>query len=260
MDRVIVTRPSPEAEQWAAQLRALDIVAESLPLINIGAVRSPDLLNALAQARSQWAQYRAVMFVSGNAVAHFFAGDFNVTDGATRFWAPGPGTATALLREGVTAGQIDSPAADSGQFDSESLWNTVHSQIQTGDRVLIVRGGNGPSDAPGGTGREWLAAQIRAAGGSVELVAAYERHVPQLNETDLLRARAAATGNAMWLFSSSEAVENLRAQLPEVSWDNARALVTHPRIALAARTAGFGVVSECRPTLHDVAASIKSHL
>ncbi|MEG2631782.1 MAG: uroporphyrinogen-III synthase, partial [Comamonas sp.] len=46
--------------------------------------------------------------------------------------------------------------------------------------------------------------------------------------------------------------------LPGTDWRQARALATHPRIAAAARQAGFGLVQECRPSLNDVAASIES--
>jgi uroporphyrinogen-III synthase len=35
-------------------------------------------------------------------------------------------------------------------------------------------------------------------------------------------------------------------------------VATHPRIAQAARDAGFGAVLEARPTLDDVVASIES--
>ena len=62
----------------------------------------------------------------------------------------------------------------------------------------------------------------------------------------------------MWLFSSSEAIANLRQSLPGVDWGAARALVTHPRIGEAARSAGFGAVTDTWPTLDAVAASIES--
>jgi uroporphyrinogen-III synthase len=62
----------------------------------------------------------------------------------------------------------------------------------------------------------------------------------------------------VWLFSSSEAVANLQSLLPDQSWQQARAVATHPRIAQAARTAGFGVVCESRPILGAVVASIES--
>jgi uroporphyrinogen-III synthase len=46
--------------------------------------------------------------------------------------------------------------------------------------------------------------------------------------------------------------------LPAQTWESARAVTTHPRIAKAARSAGFGVVWESRPTLDAVVASIES--
>jgi len=62
----------------------------------------------------------------------------------------------------------------------------------------------------------------------------------------------------VWLFSSSEAIANLQLLAPGQSWQQARAVATHPRIAQAARAAGFGVVWESRASLDDVLASIES--
>jgi uroporphyrinogen-III synthase len=62
----------------------------------------------------------------------------------------------------------------------------------------------------------------------------------------------------VWLFSSSEAVAHLRSLAPGQSWSRACALATHPRIAQAARAAGFGVVCESRPTMAELIASIES--
>lgn len=155
-------------------------------------------------------------------------------------------------------GCIDAPPAGSAQFDSEALWQVVAPQLRPGDRVLIVRGASGPA-AEGGNGRDWLGRQLAAAGVQVDFIAAYERAAPRLDEAALALARAAAADGSVWLLSSSEAVGHLAAALPGQSWRAAHALATHPRIAQAARAAGFGRVDACRPTLADVAASIKSH-
>ena len=259
MTRVLITRPSPEAERWVEQLRALHIDAEALPLLSITAVRDPQLQAALAQARTGLKNFHALMFVSGNAAAEFLAEgvDLSQASALPRFWSPGPGTARALVAAGVPAALIDGPADDSGQFDSESLWLAVGPQIGPGKRVLIVRGANSPQ-AKGGNGRDWLSGQITAAGGEVEFVAAYERSGSSLDLSAKDLAARAASDGTLWFFSSSEAIQNLTHEMPQTSWDKACALVTHPRIAHAARAAGFGHVSECRPTLQDVAASIKS--
>ena len=283
MTRVLITRPSPEAERWVDQLCAQQIQAEALPLLRIAPVDQPELVAALRHAQTQWRSYRALMFVSANAASEFLTHGIDLpasesewlpdSSALPRFWSPGPGTARALMQAGVPAAQIDGPAADAEQFDSESLWLEVETHIQPGDRVLVVRGassngGNGANGstantkggkgAKGGNGRDWLAAQITAAGGEVEFVAAYQRLGAQLDSAGKDLARRAASDGTVWFFSSSEAIQNLRLQMPQSSWHKARALVTHPRIADTARAAGFGDVSECRPTLQEVAASIKS--
>lgn len=266
--RAIVTRPAREAAQWAADLQARGIAAQALPLIAIGPVTAPALRQQLQQARARLNGYRAVMFVSGNAAHYFFkpnrpeALDIpGHTAIKPRAWAPGPGTVAALRQAGLAPDGIDAPGANAAQFDSEALWQVVAPQIGPGARVLIVRGSTTHADAPaaeGGNGRDWLARQIAAAGGAVDFVAAYERGAPRLDARQRALAQAAASDGSVWLFSSSEAVANLRTVLPTQHWGAARALATHPRIAQAARAAGFGSVAECRPALDDVAASIKS--
>lgn len=269
LPRVIVTRPAREAGEWVAQLGAWGVDAVALPLIAIGPCQDTAAQHALAQARSQLLQYRALMFVSGNAVVHFFKPNrplalFGQAQGAikTRAWAPGPGTALALEQFGVPRHAIDGPAPDAAQFDSEALWKQVSGQIRPGDRVLIVRGRSAsPQDAhesSQGSGRDWLSRQIEAAGGTVDYVVAYQRGAPQFTAQEVALAQQAARGGSIWLLSSSEAVAHLAQALPGQDWGAAQALATHPRIADAARAAGFGTVRECRPALADVVASIES--
>lgn len=262
--RVIVTRPQQEAQRWVHDLSALGLDALALPLITVGPVAEPA---ALVQAWQQLGEYVAVMFVSGNAVAHFFASKPALAAGfsseyaiKTRAWAPGPGTASALLRAGVPAQCIDVPASDAGQFDSEALWQVVGQQVGAGDRVLIVRGGDpaGSSEAAPGAGRAWFAQRVASAGARPEFVVAYQRCAPDFSPEERQLACQAASDGSVWLFSSAQAVANLSAWLPGQSWAQARALATHPRIAAAAKKAGFCVVCESRPTLPDVVASIES--
>ncbi|WP_091570101.1 uroporphyrinogen-III synthase [Oryzisolibacter propanilivorax] len=265
--RAIVTRPAREAARWTADLCAHGIDAQALPLIEIRTLREPALRQALEQARRDLTRYRALMFVSPNAVAHFFA-DSESNPALvhmqqwpaainTRAWAPGPGTAQALRAVGVADVLIDAPPADSAQFDSEALWPVVAAQLRPGDRVLVVRGSQTPA-VPGGQGRQWLGEQLQAAGVQADFVAAYERGAPCLDAAQQALARSAAADGALWLLSSSEAVAHLGAALPGADWSRARALATHGRIAQSARAAGFGTVHECRPALADVVASIKS--
>ncbi|QXZ10297.1 uroporphyrinogen-III synthase [Comamonas sp. Y33R10-2] len=277
MHRVLVTRPLHDAKPWVEAFRAHGLLAEALPLLAIGPCTDEASRQALiaARLRAQQGCYRAVMFVSGNAVQHFFEpnkplviDDIGFLAPKTRAWTPGPGTEAALLAAGLPAPQIDGPAPNAAQFESETLWQNVHTQIRPGDRVLIVRGANSAITANDsmnhsltqGAGRDWLAARLRAAGAKVELLSVYERQLPQWGVQQLDLAKNSANDGALWLFSSSEAVANLQQLLPTQNWHQGLALTTHERIANKALSAGFGRVLRSRPSLNDVVASIESAL
>jgi uroporphyrinogen-III synthase len=228
----------------------LDAVA--LPLIAIAPLEDPTALEA---ARQRVSGYEALMFVSAAAAEHFFGSGAARPLPHVRFWATGPGTARALREAGAPAASIDAPPADAAQFDSEALWAQVRAQVRPGTRVLIVRGG----DASGRIGgREWLAREIADAGGVCDAVAAYRRLVPRLDDAGRRLLDEGAAGSAIWLFSSSEAIANLCRQSPGSGWQAARAVVTHRRIAQAARAAGFGHVHVSSPDLPALVASIES--
>lgn len=262
--RVIVTRPKREAQRWVLDLSEAGFEAVALPLIKVGPVEDA---SAVVRAWQHIGDYVGVMFVSGNAVEHFFASKphlehvFSAQSAIkTRAWATGPGTAKALLREGVAPERIDVPS-NTSQFDSEALWRVIGGQVQPGDKVLIVRGGDAAERASTakGVGREWFANSVTLAGGQADFVVAYQRYAPYFSVLERELAQdASVDANTVWLFSSTEAVSNLRACLPDHDWSQARAVATHARIAAAVRKAGFGVVDESRPTLQDVAATVSS--
>ncbi|MGM9428004.1 uroporphyrinogen-III synthase [Hydrogenophaga sp. MI9] len=268
--RVFVTRPRDEGSAWVDALRERGWPALSLPLIDIGAPRDPAALAALAQARVDWPEKDALMFVSAAAVQHFFAERptaFRHSGSRTRFWSPGPGTARALARAlaplGVAASRIDAPPADAAQFDSEHLWPVVEAQVHPGLRLLVVRGASTSADGEAaggatGSGREWLLDRCREKGALVERCVAYERHAPRWSDAQRAEALAGTEADSLWLFSSSEAVAHLVAALPAADWSHAQALCTHERIAQAARDAGFGSVFSSRPALDDVLRSLES--
>ena len=272
ISRVIVTRPQRDARHWVDRLRQAGIDAEAFPLIEI----APLALAASAQALSG---YSACLFVSGHAVEHFFKENTvfaqepraqaaintianqnsALMSPALRFMAPGPGTVAALRAAGVAASHIDAPPPDADQFDSEALWRVVGGRDWHGRRVLVVRGqsAGAEADAPG---RDWIARRWREAGASVDFSVVYQRRAPILDDAQVQRARAGAADGSVWLFSSSEAIGNLTLHpaLRGIDWSPARALATHPRIAQAARAAGWGVVAESRPSLDDIGEALRS--
>ena len=279
--RVIVTRPARECKHWVEQLQRSGFAAEALPLIEIGPATDPQDVQALQHAWDMLDTYTACLFVSGNAVGYFFkknqplapvkraqaaiknvAAEFSVSlPPQLRLMAPGPGTAAALLAAGVPASQIDGPALDAVQFDSQALWASVGARDWHGSRVLIVRGQtiSGLHDAPANAaapGRDWIARQWTAAGATVDFLRVYVRRAPQHSAALQQRALTACSDGSVWLLSSSEAVDNLLA-LGGMDLRCARALATHPRIAEAARAAGWGEVIESRPQLEDITAALR---
>lgn len=268
--RAIVTRPGQEATAWVAQIEQRGISAVALPMIDIVAVadRTP-----LAKAWKDLAKYDALMFVSSNAVSHFFAaGSAEVlsrwgqaANQAPRVWVTGPGSRAALLAQGVPATHIDMPAPTSQSLDSEALWLQVEPQIQAGTRILIVRGDKASESADAiatnsasGQGRDWLAVQLQARGALVDYVVAYARRPPQWTAEQRAIVEKSLQGHDVWVWSSAEALSNLLAAFPGQTWACAKAVATHTRIAQAARLAGFGKVALARPGLAALCASIES--
>lgn len=275
--QVVVTRPAREAAAWVTALSAAGFDPVALPLLAFGPPADAERLNA---ARTGLTGFDAVMFVSPQAVQAFLGEDSELKiassldgidfeaiqnrlrNGAFRCWAPGPGTAQALARAGVPLARIDQPAPDAAQFDSEALWQVVAPQVAPGWRVLVVRGeaeaAAGATSGGQGTGREWLAHQCRAAGGTVHLCAAYRRQPPSWTPDMFASARVAASSGAVWLFSSSEGAACLARLLPDQRWAQALALATHPRIAQAVSGLGFGQVRVCRPAQADVLQTLNN--
>ena len=248
---LLVTRPAAQAEPAVRALREAGVEAQALPLIGIEAL--PDV----APVRALWGtldRWQAVVFVSQNAVARFFA-----EQPAGASWpsdvlaaAPGPGTAAALQEAGVPTLQIVAPAAD-GTQDSEALWVALASRRDwRAARVLVLRGADaGAPIVDAGVGREWLAATLTQAGAEVRLQAVYRRGPAALSKAELLllRAALAAPERHGWLFASAEAVDHLRAIALRagLAWPAVpgAAIATHPRIAERARAAGFSPVALC---------------
>ena len=276
---LLVTRPEPQASEWVQQLQLLGCPAKVLPLIETKAMAELDL-GASLQNHSTW---RAVLFVSPSAVAYcpsawlqqWFGSEEPALAGRLehtqpkpkpkpqphpRAWAPGPGTAKALRLVGqaqpLSNLVIDSPPAEADQFDSESLWAVVAEQIRPGDAVLILRGAEAQHDPdsestsrPEGSGREWLAEQIRARQGHVHYQAVYQR-AGLLVLPDWAQQRPPQ--KTVWLFSSSQAVQQLHQISPSALWRQSPVLATHPRIAETALQVGFTKVQVVAPNTQAI--------
>lgn len=259
MVQLVVTRPQPDAALWVQQLQSAGINACALPMMAIGPSRSPAAVAAVRTALQQLQSYQALMFVSGNAVRHFFVQlrqTAALLAASVQYWSPGPGTTKALALEEISPQSVIEPAPDAPQFDSESLWEQAQHHIHAGDRILIVRGGDGANAT--GQGRQWLTAQLQQRGVHVDFAPVYERQAPEATPDLLQRISELRGQQAVWLFSSSECVQHLVRCNTTWSWQAHTALATHPRIAQQVRQAGFGNVIETLPTVQGITASIKS--
>ena len=258
MQQVIITRPEQDAASWAGSLEEAGFKVSLFPLL--------DLSDFMAAPEAQKAcelllQSQAVMFVSANAVRFLAKALAESTEWLTHFqqgaraWCTGPGTAAALKACGIPKSQIDQPSNLAAQLDSESLWQVVSDQVTPGMRVLFIRG----ADESGAiAGRDWLAHQLENAQVNVQAVAAYRRLPTLLSPALQAQASAYVAQDAVWLFSSSAAIESLMSQCPSIDWSKAKAVVTHPRMAQLAQKSGWQQVSIAAPGIRSMLASIKS--
>lgn len=275
---VLVTRPEPQASQWAHDLahdlandrmrgpHGRPIRTHALPLIAISAPADASPVEQLWQGMADQA---LLMFVSPAAVAWFF----RLKPAGAR-WpahtlcaAPGPGTARAVVAAGAAHGlaaeQVISPGADAEQFDSEALWPLLAPLDWHGRRVAIVSGG----DDNEAKGRTWLAEQWRTRGAQVASVLTYQRGPGQWGADQQALARQALQqpDHHLWLLSSSQAIDFLvQHHLPALhlpttpDWGAMRALVTHPKIAERARSLGIHRLTATRPTLAAVVEALRT--
>ena len=261
--KLVITRAQAEASTWSQALMSAGHEVLSLPLLAFGPPPRP---MALVQAWQQASQYHAAMFVSGQAVRSFFAAQPPGQVWPGRCWATGPGTRSVLLSVGVDATQIDMPAPDVAQLDSEALWDAVSHQVMplngvSPGAVLLVRGSDehmAKDDSGQGHGRDWLAQRLHGSGVVVDYLVAYQRLAPVWSQDQQNSAAQAAANGAVWLFSSSQALAHLHGLMPLQKWAHARALATHPRIATALRGAGWGGVSVCKGELAAVLHALEN--
>jgi uroporphyrinogen-III synthase len=257
---VLVVRPRAQALAWVDQLAALGVAARALPLIEIlpapDAARVAGVLAEAARPAVAPAPEPMLVFVSPNAAIGFFEAAAHGEPAGALAWpahawaaATGPGTVAALRERGVPAQRIVAPGGDAAQFDSEALWAIVSGWTWTRRPVWLVRG-NG--------GRDWLGQRLREAGADVRVLQSYARAVPtpSAGERALLAAALAEPARWRWMFSSSEAIDNLLALAPGADWSAGVALASHPRIAERARAAGFGSVTIVSPSPAAVALAL----
>lgn len=226
---VLITRPAGQADSLCAALAALGAEPLRFPLLTISPVADLSPLQAAAQHLGDFA---LVFFVSPNAVS--FALDamlpvIGAWPADVAVATVGKGSEAALAARGFR-----DVIAPSDGFDSEAVLALPAFQpvAVAGRQVLILRGDGG---------RDLLGDTLKARGALVEYLTCYHRRGPAEDFAPILARARAGRLDALTL-TSSESVGHLRA-LPENSaLLEIPVFVPHPRIAAAAREAGFATV------------------
>jgi len=197
--RVLVTRAEAQAASAAALLRDAGAEPVVVPTIVLGPPADPaPLARAVADLRA--GAYAWAAFTSANGVDHTWdavvarGGDARAF-GAARLAAIGPATAAALERHGLR------PDVVAREFKGEGLAEDMLAAMgKPPGRVLLARAAKA---------RAVLPDALRAAGWTVDVVAAYETRSPPAEAVEALVRQLEAGTIDVVTFTSSSTVDNL---------------------------------------------------
>lgn len=197
--RVLVARPKAQAEETAALLRARGALPVIVPLIEV--VPPPDR-EPLARTVRELAEYDVVVFTSANAVRAVLgelasqgrdARDFE----GLRIASIGPGTTAALEQAGLRPDIVAEKHVGEGM--AEAIVSALPG-LGRSPRVLLPRAL---------VAREELPTMLRAAGCSLDVVAAYETRKASREDCERLAAELAEGVIDAVLLTSSSTVTSL---------------------------------------------------
>ncbi len=217
---VLVTRPQGHADHLVALLEAEGARAVRFPTIAIGPARDQ---TGLSQIIGRINEFDIAIFISANAVT--YAVNFLQARGSLPLHlllaCIGRGSAQALKNLGYAPSIVPTE-----KFDSESLLALPQLQNVRDKKVVIFRGE---------TGRELLAATLRARGAHVEYAECYRRIKPDIDSGPLLRQWTRGEVNIVTL-TSADGLRNLFALLgsPGREW-----LLKTPAVVISKRLAGL---------------------
>ncbi len=217
--RVLVTRATEQASTTAALLRDYGAEPFVVPTIALGPPEdSGPLDRALADLRR--GAYGWVAFTSANGVERTWAalaaaGADARAFGAARLAAIGPATARSLAQYGLRADVVAKEFRGEGLAE-ELLRALAGSAV--GARVLLPRAAKA---------RDVMPEALRAAGCTVDVVAAYETRPPPREAVAALRAELEARRLDAVTFTSSSTVDHLCDLLGA----DAAPLLSTPRVA-----------------------------
>lgn len=212
--RVVITRPSGQAEHLAQLVREAGGEPLCIPAIEIQPLADTAAFRAVAERLDS---FDLAIFVSRNAVRSALA----LLEG--RPWPSGLKVATVGQgsREELEARGFAGVIAPAAQSDSEALLALPELALVGGRRIVIFRGDGG---------RALLGEELRRRGASVEYAACYRRVRPEPGELP----RLWQGGVDAVTVSSAEGLENF---LQMLGAEAARRLASIPLVVPHARVA-----------------------
>ena len=244
--KIIVTRPSGQAEGLAALIREAGGEALQIPAIEIRPLADA---TPLLRVADRLESFDIAVFVSRNAVQS--ALEFLRRRRAGKTWPASLQVATVGQgsRAVLEANGFARVIAPSAQSDSEGLLAMPELADVRGKRVVIFRG-----DA----GREVLGDELGRRGAVVEYVACYRRVRPEAGDLGRIWAR----GVDAVTVSSAEGLANFLAMLGEGGAGKlARVVlfVPHARVAAAAAQRGLPEAIVAGPGNAEMAAALVAY-
>ena len=228
--RILVTRASHQAFGLSEPLRQLGAKVIEIPTIEI---RSTGTQGPLEHALLKIDHYDTLILTSVNGVEILFE-RYNrlglpIADMQhLRVVAIGPATAAAIQSEGISVSIVPE------KYVAESVVEALKGKISQGSRVLIVRAK---------VARDVLPNELQKMGAKVDVIEAYETHVPEGAREKLEKLfREPASKPHLITFTSSSTASNFLALLGEnaqVFLENVHLASIGPVTSETLRQAGF---------------------
>lgn len=237
---IVVTRPSAQAELWAARLRTMGAETTVASLLEIIPVSQDAQIRAIKNCILDLDSYRKAIFVSQNAVEHGFDWIDNYWPQlpiGVDFFAVGETTAKQLQHRGAQV--TDLAQSQTGAMTSETLLQSPALHSVAGEKIVIFRGVGG---------RPHIGEVLSTRGAQVDYCELYERVLPVESKQKFAQLLSGNKRHLVLVLHSGEALENLQTIVRELGVDQrvitatVYVLVPSQRILELAQAAGFNNV------------------
>jgi len=233
--RVLVTRPSGQADQLSERLASLGAEVLQQPAVEIA---DPPDWQPVDEALTRLDQFDWLVFSSANGVRYLLdrllatGGDLRRL-GKVRLAAIGPGTAAALAAYCLRADLVPE------DYRAEGLLESLRGQAQ-GKRFLLARASRG---------RQVLAEGLSAAGGYVEQLVVYSSIDVETADPAIYTELAA--GRIDWVTVTSSAIARSLVRLFGQQLHRARLASISPVTSAVLNELGFRPAAEARQYTMD---------